>query len=108
MRFLRALPAALICSLAAPAAFAAPPIEIDGLQRNGALSRHVWRPDFARAEVGGLRVSAGVAIGLRGAVRDNLDRRVAPALSVELDRGASLSLLAGSGSGAMLVWQAAR
>lgn len=106
MRCLSAPALSMLLSLAAPAAWAGP-IEIEGLERNGALSRRVWKPEFAKAEVGGLKVSAGVAIGLRGAVRANLDRSVAPALSVDLAHRGSLSLLPAR-DGAMLVWQSAR
>ena len=91
--------------LASLPAAAEPWFERDDLRRNGAVSRHLWKPEMASAEWGGHRVSAGVAIGLRGAVRENLGRRVTPALTLELDRRSSLSLLPGN-DGAMLVWQA--
>lgn len=94
------------CPLPALAGGAANTSE-SGLQRNGALSRHVWQPQFAQTEIGGMRLSAGVAIGLRGSVRANLDRSVSPALVLGTGRGESLSLLPAR-DGAMLVWQSAR
>lgn len=98
----------LCMTLSVPSApAAAEPLEIDSIRRNGALSRHAWQPAFATATIGGMNVRAGVAIGLRGHVRDNLDRRFAPAVSVDLQGGRSLSLLPARG-GAMLVWQAQR
>lgn len=93
----------MTCSLPAMPAHAGGSAEW-GMQRNGALSRHVWQPEFAQTEIGGMRLSAGVAIGLRGAVKANLDRSVSPALVLGLERGASLSLLPAR-DGAMLVWQ---
>jgi hypothetical protein len=86
------------------AAGAAPWFEGDGLQRNGALSRHVWRPDFATGRAGGVEVSAGIALGLRGHVRANAGRRAAPALTLQWDPRASVSVLPASG-GAMFVLQ---
>ena len=83
------------------------PFGIDALERNGALSRHVWEPAFAQVDVGGTKVAAGLAIGLRGPVRDQLDRRIAPALTVDLNRSGSLSLLPAR-DGAMLIWQSSR
>lgn len=96
--------ALLLC--AGAAAQAQPWFERDDLQRNGAVSRHLWKPDMASAQWGGMRVSAGVALGLRGPLRANLGRRYTPALSVELGQRSSLSLLPGN-DGAMLVWQTA-
>lgn len=96
----------MTCSL--PALAAGPAVSSEpGLQRNGPLSRHVWQPAFAQTDIGGMRLSAGVAIGLRGAVKANLDRSVSPALVLGLGRGESLSLLPAH-DGAMLVWQYAR
>lgn len=100
----RLLPALLL--LAGATAHAEPWFERDDLHRNGAVSRHLWQPDAASVEVAGLRVSAGLAIGLRGATRDNLGRRYTPALTVETGQRSSLSLLPGN-DGAMLVWQTA-
>lgn len=97
---------AMSCLLASRPAAAADAADL-GLQRNGALSRHVWQPAFAQTEIAGMRVSAGVAIGLRGSVRANLDRSASPALVFDLGRSESLSLLPAH-DGAMLVWQTAR
>lgn len=98
--------AVLVLLLAAAPAWARP-FEIESLERNGALSRRVWEPSFAQVQVGGVKLAAGVAIGLRGPVREQLDRRIAPALSMDLNRGGSLSLLPAR-DGAMLVWQSSR
>lgn len=97
------LPALLLG--AAGSAAAAPVFGNDDLRRNGAVSRHVWTPDIATGEVAGLRVSAGLALGLRHTVKAQLGRSVTPALTVELQGGSSLSLLPGSEGGAMLVLQ---
>jgi hypothetical protein len=91
--------------LSSPAS-AAPLFGGDDLQRNGAVSRHVWTPDIATGELGGLRVSAGMALGLRDAVQSNLGRSVAPAFTVALTRNSSASLLPAGNRGLMLVLQA--
>lgn len=75
------------------------------LQRNGALSRHLWAPSCCRSSLGGLPLSVGLAIGLRGGVRANLGQSVAPALSLQLGARSHLSLLAGDKGGGMLVLQ---
>lgn len=95
--------AALLATAALPAA-AAPEVEALELQRNGALSRHLWQPAVARTQVAGLPLSAGLALGLRGAARHQLDSRVAPALTLQTGARSSLSLLS-TGGGAMLVLQ---
>ncbi len=105
-RSLRTLAAACLAAVAAGAC-AAPEGGTDEapvLQRNGAVSRHFWSPGFASGEWGGSRFSAGLAVGLRGPVRDNLGRGVAPALSWQLEGRARLSLLARGDRGVMLVW----
>jgi len=73
-------------------------------QRNGRLSRHLWKPDFASGRAGGVEVSAGVAVGLRGPVHATVGHRVAPALTLQWDRRASVSVLP-AGGGAMFVLQ---
>ena len=103
-RFL--LIACLMAQAARPAQ-AAPLLGGDDLQRNGAVSRHLWTPDFTRAEFAGLRLSAGLALGLREPLRGPLGRRVTPALSLDLGQRSSLSVLPGNGRGAMLVLQTA-
>jgi hypothetical protein len=103
MRCAHALTAALL-AVAAPAS-AAPLFGGDDLQRNGALSRHVWTPGLASGEIADVRVSAGIALGLRGGVRDNLGRSVAAAFTLHLPRGSSVSLLPAGDRGAMLVLQ---
>lgn len=77
----------------------------DEFRRNGQVSRHLWAPQAARTEVGGVPVSLGVALGLRGHLKDQLGARVAPAVHFELDRSSSMALLASGKGGAMLVWQ---
>ena len=92
--------------VAGSAAWAGPWGDSDELQRNGAVSRRLWKPEVASVEWGGMRVSAGVALGLRGPLQDQLGRRHTPALTLDLGGRSSLSLLPGN-DGAMLVWQAA-
>ena len=87
------------------AAVAAPQGESE-FRRNGAVSRHLWAPEAASTELAGMRVSAGLALGLRGPLRSQLGTRLAPTISFELDRRSSVSLLAsGRGGGAAIVWQ---
>ncbi len=97
---------AAVLLLASVAAQAEPWLDSDELQRNGAVSRRLWKPDIASADWGGVRVSAGVALGLRGPLQDQLGRRHTPALTMEFGARNSLSLLPGN-DGAMLVWQIA-
>lgn len=80
--------------------------EIDGLKRNGQVSRHVWAPRFAAMRIGGVEISPGIALGLREQVRSQLGVPAAPALSAHLTRHTTLSLLAGGNGGMMLVLQA--
>lgn len=77
----------------------------DEFRRNGAVSRHLWAPQAARTEIAGQPVAFGVALGLRGPLRDQLGVRVAPAVHFALDRRSSMALLASGKGGAMLVWQ---
>lgn len=77
----------------------------DEFRRNGAVSRHLWAPQATRTELAGMPVSLGVALGLRGPLRDQLGVRVAPAVHLALDKRSSMSLLASGKGGAMLVWQ---
>lgn len=101
-----ACPIALLLLLASGAALAEPWLDSDDLQRNGAVSRRLWKPEAASADIAGVHVSAGMAIGLRGALQAQLGRRHTPALTVQTGQRSSLSLLAGN-DGAMLVWQTA-
>jgi hypothetical protein len=100
------LTAALMALAGLPAA-AAPLFGGDELQRNGAVSRHLWTPDCARGQVAGVRLSAGLALGLSDPLHGPLGRRVTPALKLQLDSRSSLSLLPGNGRGTMLVLQTA-
>src|SRR5262245_32332576 len=97
----------LLGAAAAGSAAAAPLFGGDELERNGAISRHLWTPDLARHEIAGLRVSTGLALGLRGAIRDNLGRNVTPAIAIELRSGSTVALLPAGERGAMLVFQTA-
>ena len=92
---------------AACAAHATPdrPFGLDDLQRNGAVSRHLWAPADAIIDIAGHPVSAGIAIGLRGGLRSNLGVAVAPALSMRIGERSSMSLLAGGNGAVMLVLQ---
>lgn len=101
---IRTLAAAALVVLCVPAA-AAPLFGDDDLQRNGAVSRHLWTPDLANGRVANFRVSAGVALGLREHLRNNLGRNVAPAFTLHLGQDSSLSLLPAGNRGAMLVLQ---
>jgi len=86
-------------------AVCAEPSSDDEFRRNGAVSRHLWAPQATRGELAGMPVSLGLALGLRGPLRDQLGARVAPAVQFELDRHSSMALLASGRGGAMLVWQ---
>ena len=97
--------AAAVLAAAVLPATAAPWFDGEALQRNGGLARHLWEPAFASTQVAGLPFSAGLAVGLRGAVRDQLDTRVAPTLTLQTGARSSVSLLAAGGRGAMLVLQ---
>jgi hypothetical protein len=90
---------------AAGQAARAEPSSDDEFRRNGAVSRHLWAPQAARTEMAGTPVSLGLALGLRGPLRDQLGVRMAPAVQFELDRRSSVALLASGRGGAMLVWQ---
>lgn len=81
------------------------PSSHDEFRRNGAVSSHLWAPQATRTELAGVPTSLGVALGLRGPLRDRLGVRVAPAVHFELDRHSSMALLASGRGGAMLVWQ---
>lgn len=95
---------ALPALMALPAA-AEPACGGDELRRHGAVSRHAWAPEFACGEVAGMRISAGLALGLRSNLRTQLDSSVVPAVVLQLDQRSNLSLLASDKRGAMLVWQ---
>ncbi len=94
-----------LVGLACGAAQAAPEDASDELRRNGAVSRHLWVPEAATADVAGLRVSAGVALGLRGPLRTQLGARLAPSVQFAIDRRSSVAILASGRGGAAIVWQ---
>jgi hypothetical protein len=72
------------------------------LRHNDELSLVLFVPKGAADE----RVSAGLAVGLKGAVRQQMGL-VAPSVSVRVGETAKLSVLAAPGHGAMLVLHAA-
>ena len=95
---------ALLMSVGMPAR-CGPVFGSDDLQRNGGISRHLWKPDFADGEIAGHHVSAGLAIGLRDMERNQLGRSATPEIKMNLGGGKSLSLLPAGGGGTMLVLQ---
>lgn len=99
-----ALPGLLLLLVAGTAA-AAPLLDTEELRRNGAVSRHLWTPDATSTEVAGMRLAVGLALGLRGPLRNQLGTRLAPSLSLQLDRHSSVSVLASGRGGAAIVWQ---
>jgi hypothetical protein len=74
------------------------------LQRNGAVSHRLYVPSAAN-DMLDQRATAGIALGLRGPLRQQLGP-AAPMVSIDLARSAQLSVLAAPGKGAMLVLQA--
>jgi len=89
--------------LFAEAASAAPPLDLESLPGNGALSRTHWTPDVGRQELMGLRWSAGVAVGLRDLAQAHLGRRVSPTVSLELGPASRLSFVPGDRGSRLLV-----
>lgn len=111
-----ALPATL-CTLVALCAFAAPALAEPSssaplsevakaqLSRHGTVSRHFWAPGFATTEVGGLRLAAGLAVGVRAPLRSAVGAAVVPALVLQTGSASNLTLLRAEQGGALLVWQ---
>ena len=98
--------AALLVAAAAPALAGEPsPEPLPQLWRHGTVSRHFWAPQGLGTEVAGLRVSAGLAVGLRAPMRAAVGSRVAPAVVLHTGARSNLTLLPAEGGGAMLVWQ---
>ena len=89
---------------ASAGASAAPLLGHDDLSRNGATSRHLWTLDAARTEVMGLHVSAGLAFGVGPGLRDMVGGRPLPALTLQLDRRSSLTVLATERGRVALAW----
>lgn len=75
------------------------------LRRHGSVSRFIWAPRAASAQIGGQSLQAGMAIGVRGPLRTALGAAAAPALVLETGRRSNLTLLAAGNGSAMLVWQ---
>jgi hypothetical protein len=103
MRILLAI--ALLGLLGARPAGAAPLLGDDDLRRNGAVSRHLWSPDAASVDVAGIRVSAGLAVGLRGPLRSQLGTPLAPAIHFALDSRSGICILSSGRRGAAILWQ---
>lgn len=85
-------------------ASAAPLLGHDDLSRNGATSRHLWTLDAARTEVIGLHLSAGLAFGVGPGLRDMVGGRPVPALTLQLDRHSSLTVLAAERGRVAVAW----
>jgi hypothetical protein len=94
---------AVILSVACASVHAAPVFGSDDLQRNGAVSRHLWTPDVATGVVLGNQVSVGVALGLRDSFRSNLGRNAAVALTARVGVNSSISFMPAGNGAAMLV-----
>jgi hypothetical protein len=96
---------AAICASAQ--ALAADPLpDLGKVRDGGAVARRILQLEGMSTNVAGMRLTPGVAFGLRGSVRDNMSRSIAPALQLQVKPGLSMALLPASGSGAtMLVLQ---
>ncbi|MED5617723.1 hypothetical protein [Ideonella sp. BN130291] len=90
----------VVCSAAA----SAEPVAGGDFRRNGGVSHRLYVPS-ATDGIAGPSVSAGLALGLRGVVRQQLGRRLAPTLTMGVNDSTSVSLLAAPGKGAMVVLQ---
>jgi len=95
--------AAALCGISAPVA--AQSLPVGELRHNGELSRRLFVPS-ATASVGSERVSAGLALGLKGPVRQQMGR-VAPAVTIDMSPSSKLSILGAPGKGAMVILQTA-
>jgi hypothetical protein len=89
---------------ACASASAAPLLGHDDLRRNGMLSRHLWTPDAARTEVMGLSLSAGLAVGVRPGFRKAVGGRLAPAITLQLDRRSNFTVLATGRGRVAVAW----
>jgi hypothetical protein len=83
------------------AAASAEPVAGGDFRRNGGVSHRLYVP----SATDGKSVAAGVALGLRGVVRQQLGQRLAPTVTMGLNRSTSVSVLAAPGKGAMVVLQ---
>jgi hypothetical protein len=79
------------------------PLLAGELQRNGEVSRRLYVPSAANAMFDD-GVVAGIALGLKGALRQQLGP-AAPVVSFDITPSAKLSVLAAPGKGTMLVLQ---
>lgn len=75
------------------------------LRPNGRVSTRLYVPAAAE-RVAGEPVSAGLALGVKGPLRQHVGW-AAPSITFDLSGGSKLSLMATPGKGAMLVLQAA-
>lgn len=102
---------AVLGALGAPALAEPPPqgtlsgLARAQLARHGTVSRHFWAPGFATTEVAGLRLAAGLAVGVRAPLRHAVGAAVAPAVVLHTGRASNLTLLRAEQGGALLVWQ---
>jgi hypothetical protein len=100
--------AALALSVAAAAPAAADPGSDPSarpLWRHGMVSRHFWAPASMNLGPSGMRLSAGLAVGVRAPLRATVGAAVAPAFVLDTGGRSSLTLLRAEQGGAMLVWQ---
>jgi hypothetical protein len=97
-----------VVAFAGSQAVAAPWLDPEKAQRQGGLSRHLWSTDLGRMDVTGVRLSAGLAVGLHGSVQAQLRRNVTPALTADLSPDSKLSFLPAGRRGAMLVLHTTR
>jgi hypothetical protein len=101
-------PLVALATLAASAAAAAEPLADQlrsRLQRHGMVARHFWAPGLTSTEVAGMRLSAGLAVGVRAPLRAAVGAAVAPAIVLHTGPRSNLTLLAADQGGALLVWQ---
>lgn len=95
---------ALLAASTGPA-FAGPLAESEHLWRHGSVSRHFWAPSLTSTEIAGMRLSAGLAVGVRRPLRATVGSAVAPAIVLTTGQRSNLTLLPTDQRGAMLVWQ---
>lgn len=75
------------------------------VSRHGTVSRHFWAPEATSTEVAGMRLSAGIAFGVRAPLRAAVGAPVTPAIVLRTGRHSNMTLLPAESGGALLVWQ---
>lgn len=95
---------AIVLAGSCRAAQAAPEVLGGELRSHGEVSRRLWVPSLGEGARHG-PVSAGLALGLKGPVRQQMGRSLAPAVTLRLNADAQLSLVAAPGKGAMVLLQ---